>query len=399
MKIFFENEIAIAVVLKNEATYIDEWIEYHYKIGVDKIYLYDNDSEDRSELMNELKPWIDLGVVEYNELPGDYAQLPAYQDAMFRHRFDCRYMAFIDVDEFIVPKNGRDLIDILNQAFEKETVDNFTIGGLTANWRVFASGGKPYRELGGVIERFTMRTKDEFDRNLMVKTITNPRRIDYYSNPHHPQYYINVTGINENGNQVLEYQNTENTVDKIQINHYFTKSKEEFIQKMSRGRADCYLRYSENTFLRYDMQETVEDLTALEIFQQPTIRREKIVDEESTIRDLEFMLGESEHNFEQLLTCFHRASRLKNIEVRQNFLQMIAKKFLSINIDSLHEFYLLRDAMPEIIRNQHEFAGKIISYYSAWSMKFEQDMRANLFWSELARLRYTRESFQAFLHS
>lgn len=41
------NGIAISVIVKDEATYIEEWVEYYKLIGIDKIYLYDNDSQDK----------------------------------------------------------------------------------------------------------------------------------------------------------------------------------------------------------------------------------------------------------------------------------------------------------------------------------------------------------------
>ena len=50
--ILFENPIAIVACVKNESRYIEEWLDYHYRIGVDKFYIYDNDSEDRSKSSN-----------------------------------------------------------------------------------------------------------------------------------------------------------------------------------------------------------------------------------------------------------------------------------------------------------------------------------------------------------
>ena len=38
MKILFENEFAIVVCVKNESPYIGEFVDYHYRIGVDKFY-------------------------------------------------------------------------------------------------------------------------------------------------------------------------------------------------------------------------------------------------------------------------------------------------------------------------------------------------------------------------
>ena len=125
MKILFENEIALVLIVKNESPYIEEWLEYHYKIGVDKFYIYDNDSDDREELQKILAPWIESKIVEYTEFPGTIVQMTSYVDAVKKHRFDCRYLGIIDADEFIVPKQNLELIDILDATFHMPPPPSF----------------------------------------------------------------------------------------------------------------------------------------------------------------------------------------------------------------------------------------------------------------------------------
>ena len=74
----FENEIAFTASVKNESSYIGEWLEYHFAIGVDKFYIYNNDSEDRTELLRVLNPWIQHGTVELQDISGAGGQIPAY---------------------------------------------------------------------------------------------------------------------------------------------------------------------------------------------------------------------------------------------------------------------------------------------------------------------------------
>ncbi|GMO23401.1 MAG: hypothetical protein Ta2B_02600 [Termitinemataceae bacterium] len=42
----FERELSIVAIVKNEASYIKEWIEYHRLVGVDRFYIYDDNSTD-----------------------------------------------------------------------------------------------------------------------------------------------------------------------------------------------------------------------------------------------------------------------------------------------------------------------------------------------------------------
>lgn len=53
------NGVAIAVIVKNEAPYIKEWVEYYKIIGITKIYLYDNDSQD--DLKDRIKTDVESG--------------------------------------------------------------------------------------------------------------------------------------------------------------------------------------------------------------------------------------------------------------------------------------------------------------------------------------------------
>ena len=395
MEILFENEIAIVACLKNESPYIEEWLEYHYQIGIDKFYIYDNDSEDRAELLKILDPWIQSKIVDYVELPGDYAQLPAYNDAILRHRFDCKYLAFIDLDEFIVPKQNQDLLTIINSIFATEVDSQIRIAGFGINWRNFGSNGQDRKLNGGVLERFTKRSPNDFPRNKLIKTISNPRRIKLISRAHDATYFMNCICVNENGKTIPEFENPENTVEKLQINHYFTKSREEFELKKSRGRADCHLRYSEHAFSDYQHDE-VEDRLALEIFNRPSFRRQIFRNDESTICDLKFML-ESDLTIEKLLTCFHRAKKLQDESRRNEFITKSLEKLIQTPPTHISEQYLLFDSIPDIVRTKTQFSGKIFRIAVKMLENLERTMRKNLYWGEMMNLRRKREFLESFL--
>ena len=44
----FGNKIAIVGILKNESTYIDEWIKFHRMVGFNRFILYDNGSDEKT---------------------------------------------------------------------------------------------------------------------------------------------------------------------------------------------------------------------------------------------------------------------------------------------------------------------------------------------------------------
>lgn len=59
--------LAFVAIFRNEAAYIPEWLEYHLLVGVDKFFLYDNDSDDHPE--GVLCPYIRDGLVNFTRWP------------------------------------------------------------------------------------------------------------------------------------------------------------------------------------------------------------------------------------------------------------------------------------------------------------------------------------------
>ena len=101
-KDLFLYDLSIVAILKNEGPYLKEWLDYHLLAGVDHFYLYDNDSPDNQ--VEVAAPYVEAGLVDYISLSGKAMQYSAYNDAVKHFRFQSRYMAFIDIDEFIFPK-------------------------------------------------------------------------------------------------------------------------------------------------------------------------------------------------------------------------------------------------------------------------------------------------------
>ena len=210
----FDHEIAIVAILKDEGRYISEWLDYHKTIGVTKFYLYDNDSRDN--IREILTPHIKSGLVEYNYFPGKFMQMAAYNDALKRHRFHCRYLAIIDLDEFIYPRGKKNL----PQQVAELLAPWKDAGGLTMNWRFFGSSGEEeYDPNRGVLERFTRRGVDMIYEHQAVKTIVNPRAVKLIAHPHYAIYLPGKYAVDEDGTPVPAYENPRCPTAKICLNH------------------------------------------------------------------------------------------------------------------------------------------------------------------------------------
>ena len=78
--------LAVCAIAKNEGPYFKEWIEWHRAKGVEKFYIYDNESTDGTREV--LAPYIESGLVDYTYFPGRKRQLAAYDDCFDRHRLE-----------------------------------------------------------------------------------------------------------------------------------------------------------------------------------------------------------------------------------------------------------------------------------------------------------------------
>ena len=242
-KNLFLYDLAVVAIFKDEAPYLKEWLDYHLLAGVEHFYLYNNDSSD--DYKKILAPYIEGNLVTLTDFPGKKMQLDAYEDAIENYRFDCRYMAFIDLDEFIFPKTNQKISEVVDEILSQFT----NAGGLAINWQIFGSNGQEKADYSrGVLERFQYRSKS--DRllkdidgnnvgNVYIKTVANPRLVRHKLSPHGAIYLIGQCAVNTNGDVCSSLLCSEPClVDKIVVNHYFVKSKEEFLSKFQKGRAD-----------------------------------------------------------------------------------------------------------------------------------------------------------------
>lgn len=242
--------LAVCAIAKNEGPYFREWIEWHLGMGVEKFYIYDNESEDNTREV--LNPYIESGVVEYNYFPGKKMQLAAYDDCLERHRFDTRWIAILDLDEYVVPIKDNSIPCFLKR-FENASV-------VEINWLVYGSSGARKKMPGGVMERFKCHSLPDHILNRHVKSIVNPRRVFSVIGCHEVAR-IYGKAYDSHGN-VIKHNFHDRTPqqDVIRINHYAIKSYEEFLGKRARGRARCKnkirgLEY----FEQYDLNDIREE--------------------------------------------------------------------------------------------------------------------------------------------
>ncbi len=240
--------LAVCAIAKNEGPYFEEWIEWHRRKGVEKFYIYDNESTDETKAV--LAPYVESGLVEYRYWPGRKMQLAAYDDCFERHRLETRWLAVIDLDEFIVPIKDRTIPDFLHR------MEQFAV--VEVNWLVYGSSGARRREPGGVMERFRKHSLPEHRLNTHVKSIADPRRVCTMVGCHEAAR-ISGRAADSHGVPLTKgFGDRKPQQDVIRINHYAIKSYEEFLAKRARGRARVNTLRDYSYFEQYDLNDIEE---------------------------------------------------------------------------------------------------------------------------------------------
>jgi len=226
-------KLAIVAIAKNESEYIAEWVAYHQAVGVERIYLFDNDSTDG--MKNNIRPFIDEGFVVYQQIHGTCQQFNAYCQGLWKYGRECKYMAFIDCDEFLTPvKHGDNIVSILDDLFAKHP----QAGGVLVNWCMFGSSHYEKKPDGLLIDNFVYRAEIGKEGTNVTKSIVRPQNTLMWNHPHFPVYNLWNYGIDMTGKKNNGFWNEIDDYHLLKVNHYFTKSKEQWIKRRSQGKAD-----------------------------------------------------------------------------------------------------------------------------------------------------------------
>jgi hypothetical protein len=223
-------KLSIGAIAKNEHFGLEEWVNYHRVVGVEHFYIYDNDSQ--IPVRQTLAKYINAGLVTVIEFPGLSRQMPSYTHCLQNFGGGSEWIAFIDCDEFLLPKQCDSVPEVLQQYH--------AFGGHQVNWILFGTSGHVTRPEGLVIENYTLASKPEWPDNLHTKAIVQPRyTLSAGSNPHYFHFKNGFHSVDEEFQIVSNAFSNKHCNKYLQINHYTTKSLEEFQAKISKGRADA----------------------------------------------------------------------------------------------------------------------------------------------------------------
>lgn len=252
--------VSLCAIFKNEAPYLREWIEYHMIVGVDHFYLYNNNSND--DYMSVLKPYIEKNKVTLIDFPYQHAQMKAYGDCILKFKSKSKWLGFLDIDEFVVPVKDNNIYTFLKRFANRPAVKIY--------WKVFGTSGKVSRDINRLVtDDFTIAWPkyDEVGKcfyNTSFETDLSSKKMKGLHHNFWGKWYgIELPPVNcfdKISQKGFDF--VDSNEFPIQINHYFTKSYEEYFkQKAARG--DVYFKKNHyvlpSFFYRHEMLCTKQD--------------------------------------------------------------------------------------------------------------------------------------------
>lgn len=254
----YQYELSICAIFNNEARFLKEWLEFHKLVGVQHFYLYNNRSTDH--FMDILQPYIDCGEVQLVDWIQDYSHLgewndvqcSAYQHALVTTKGKTKWLAIIDLDEFIVPVKEDNLVKLLSK-YKKYS-------GLAINWQMFGTSHiykVPDNQL--MIEALRYKQESYHKQHKIIKSIVQPDLVSLCVNPHWV-FFNKGYHVNADYKKCQEALSPQVCIDKVRLHHYWTRDEDylstvklEHIQKYSPETSfDDLKRMTESYNQQYD---------------------------------------------------------------------------------------------------------------------------------------------------
>ena len=241
--------LSIIAIIRDENEYLVEWLNHHIELGVEHFYIYDNESEESPEeyLKSINYQYLDKITFIYWKT-SEWSQQDAYNHWLDNYRNESKWVLASDPDEFVVIKDD-------SKTLKKYLEENSNITAIVCIWKHFNANGHETKTDEPVMERFTTSIDWDKEKNR-GKVFAQTNRISRYSS-HTPQVRLN--------SKILTYD-SEISTDYFQLNHYITKSYEEWVEKIKRG--TVHPRFKRNYQLFFELNPDMEYLNTGEDFMQ-----------------------------------------------------------------------------------------------------------------------------------
>ncbi len=225
--------VAICAIMRNEERHIGDWLRFHAAAGVRDFYLYDNLSTDGTVEAARSVPGIRTTVLPWKLsttanrpkmiIP---QQIMAYCHAICTFGSVYRWMAFIDIDELLVPRREQGLLAALE---ELEAYSNISLP-----WVMFGPSGHDTPPDEAAAFAYLERSGRQEGSLLNFKCIVDPCKVSQVSVHKFQTLDMGANSANDFG-AVAHYKKRRSadflSNRNIQLNHYYTRSPVFFVSR------------------------------------------------------------------------------------------------------------------------------------------------------------------------
>ena len=263
----YKYNTSVCLLIKDENDFLEEWLDNYWDIGVDHFYIYDNNSKvPVKETIAKIKDgfYVDkCDVILFTEYK--HMQYDCYRNCLINYGQESRWIGFLDTDEFVEFTDGTTDIKEFLKEFENDLA-------VWIPWETYGANGHVERPTGGMRENYTKPIISPYGLwgKIFVQTALVQRM--YVHGADSVGYYYPIV-TQEHGVLYETYTDTCNRMDngeniypRVKINHYMTRSYQDWVEKMSRGSSDPVFKRKFNTFFGYnpDMMYLKDDMSVIE---------------------------------------------------------------------------------------------------------------------------------------
>jgi glycosyltransferase involved in cell wall biosynthesis len=226
-------KVCLVAIAKNEGRFLPEWLAHYLSLGLDQIFLFDNESSDQTaQVLEAAGRSFPVTRIAWRCREEVSPQLTAYRYALKKLARGFDWICFFDCDEFLVLRVDEDIHEFL-QRFDR------SVGALAINWLSFGSSGRVKNDYALVADAFRKGSRRHWGNNRHIKTIARVPAI--LSMGIHDCVLKRGAYIHPDGQPLVMpvARGIANRIDHslAQLNHYQIKSKADFDEKIQRGRA------------------------------------------------------------------------------------------------------------------------------------------------------------------
>ena len=248
--LFFEGKfknissikVGLCVMCKEENLYIKEYIEYYKNLGYNHIFIYDNNDVKGEKIEDVLQKEIDEGFISIINYRGNrnQPQFKAYVSCYKKNNKNYDWLSFFDVDEFleIKPKGIKIQRFLSNERYKY-------CQNIKFNWLIYSDDDKLYYENKPVQKRFKTALYEHTSNRHIKSTVRGNLTTNYWKGARNPHTGNNkYNSCSSSGKKISSRTPYNIPYDYTygELKHYNTKSIEEYIKKIKRGRADGFNR-------------------------------------------------------------------------------------------------------------------------------------------------------------